>query len=91
MSEQNSGFATEGYEAVPNLYNDNKYLVERVSGLDDDVLDAKIIEYTSFLKSDALPHHRTQAERFLTHVMFEVQYRNGLFDEYIESVNVYNQ
>lgn len=86
MSEVDSGFTTKGYENTPNLHNDNEYLIPMLSELPSERLSELQKQYTEFLSSDVLPHHRTQAERFLAHVDFEQRWRGGEFESEINSV-----
>lgn len=81
MSEVDSGFTTKGYENTPNLHNNNEYLVPMLSELSSERLSELREQYATFISSDPLPHHRTQAERFLLHVDFEERWRGGEFEQ----------
>ena len=83
MSEQireTAAFAGEGFDAFPSLYADNK-LVGEFSAWDRDVLDQRIRDYERFLqKDDLMPRARSEAERIVGHLVFEVMYREGAFN-----------
>lgn len=76
MSEH-SGFTSQGYEAMPSLTNDNEYTIHKLAEATPERLRQLREQYMIFISSDPLPHHRTQAERFLLHIDFEEQYRAG--------------
>lgn len=77
MSEVESGFTTKGYENTPNLHNDNEYLIPMLAELSLERLGELQEQYTTFISSEPMKHHRTQAERFMAHVEFELRYRAG--------------
>ena len=81
MSEVDSGFTTKGYENTPNLHNDNEYLIPMLAGLSHERLGELREQYTTFISSEPLKRHRTQAERFLTHLDFEERWRAGEWTE----------
>lgn len=76
-----SEFASKGFEEVPNLHIDNNYTMHELATLPESRLRELRALYMVFLSADILPHHREQAERFLTHLDFEERYRAGEWTE----------
>lgn len=78
MSEQNSGFVSEGYaDSMPPLYHDSERIHE-VAAWSTEMLEARVREYTDFLTRDApkpMPRAQETAERLLDHMMFELVQR----------------
>lgn len=85
MSEtiEQSVFTGGGFEYRPSLYADNKLVSELSDArFTDDVLMSKAEEYREFLQHpDLMPRARAEAERVQQHLLFEVMYRYGLFEE----------
>jgi len=78
-----SDFTTEGFAPFPNTYEDN-LRVASFSALTDAGLDHKVNEYGRFLqRTDLMQRARTAGERVLDHLLFELAYRDGIYDEYI--------
>ena len=76
-----SEFSSSGFESIPNLYTDANYTMHELATTPDNRLCELKKLYTTFLSGEPLPHHREQAERFLTHLDFEERYRAGEWAE----------
>jgi hypothetical protein len=47
-----------------------------------EILERKLVEYETFLqRKDVAPRGRETAERVVAHLVFELMYREGAFDE----------
>lgn len=74
-------FVPSGFETFPNLYADDK-LVGEFSLLDRKIIELKLSEYTVFLqRTDIMERARGTAERVRDHLIFELAYRDGVYDE----------
>ena len=75
-----SGFDREGLMPFPNTYEDNEE-VGKFSLLDDRSLLAKHRDYQTFLsRDDIMPRATMAANRVLSHLIFEENYRAGVYD-----------
>lgn len=72
-----SEFSTKWFEQVPSLHTDLEYTMHELATAPEKRLCELKELYTTFLSGEPLPHHRAQAERFLTHLDFEERYRAG--------------
>jgi hypothetical protein len=76
-----SEFSTEGFESFPSLYADNKRTAE-LSEWTIQMLEERASQYVAFLqRDDLMPRAKAQADRMLDHMLFELQYRDGLYNE----------
>lgn len=82
MNEADTGFVGEGvFESFPNLYADNQQVAE-LSMWPPAALQHKLGEYATFLaRDDIMPRARAQAERFMTHLNFELKYLAGEYEQ----------
>ena len=81
-----SEFSSEGYESFPSIYADTK-LIHEFGALDRQILEDRLTTYIQFLKRDDLmPRARDNASRIREHLLFELMYRDGLFDDENEAV-----
>lgn len=79
MSETD-GFTSAGRERFPSIYSDLQQIGDYATW-PREALDSRISEYQEFLKRDDLmPRAIEGAQRLLTHLGFEVCYRDGLLD-----------
>jgi hypothetical protein len=77
-----SEFTGEGFAPFPNTYEDNKR-IGACSTLSDQILEDKCKEYVLFVqRKDIMPRAVSIAGRILDHVMFELAFRDGIYDEY---------
>jgi len=75
-----SEFSSEGYDSFPSIYADSK-MIHEFATTDDRILQDRLSTYTQFLKRDDLmPRARAESERLVTHLMFEICYRQGYFE-----------
>lgn len=94
MSETDS-FIPGGFEAFPSLKSDN----ERVGLLGSQILNKKgqleytystprleelVRQYGHYLNNDPMPRGKKTAERVMEHLLFELRYRSGGFNEIIK-------
>lgn len=77
-----SEFGSQGFETFPSLQPDNK-LVGEFSTWTIDVLEARVHQYGHFLSKEPMPRAKATANRVLDHLLFELAYRDGVYDEYI--------
>lgn len=78
MSAETATFVPEG-EVFPNLHADTE-LVHRLAELSDEALDYKAKEYSMFLERTYLmPRAINAANRILEHIIFEMNFRNGIY------------
>lgn len=78
-----SDFTSEGFTPFPDCYHDN-LRVATFSGLTDKGLDHYVSEYGQFLqRTDIMVRARVAGERVLDHLLFELGYRDGIYDDYI--------
>jgi len=76
-----SEFSTEGFESFPSLYADNKRIAE-LSEWTIPMLEERASQYAAFLqRDDLMPRAKAQADRMLDHVLFELTYRDGFYNE----------
>ena len=80
MSEMTS----KGFEQMPSLYRDNEHTIARMADMTSERLHELKDQYTAFISSEPMKHHQEQAERFLQHVVFELRYRAGEFENSID-------
>ena len=79
-----SEFTGSGFETFPHLYADTKK-IEVFAEMDKEILERLANEYTEFLSRERLmPRAEATANRVLDHVMFELDFREGIYDEYLE-------
>lgn len=79
-----SGFTPAGFENTPDMHLTNQQVGE-FSMLDDAALTFKIQQYGSVMLQDGVnPRALATAQRILTHLNFEQQYRSGVYDNAIE-------
>jgi len=79
-----SGFTSEGFESFPNTYMDNKH-ISGISTMPDSVLERKTYEYGAFLqRTDIMDRARAIGDRILNHLLFELAYRDGIYNEFLE-------
>ena len=84
-------FTTEGYESFPSLYQDTQRLHE-VGEWPYDVLENRVNEYGAFLtRQDLMPRAKATANRLLDHYLFELAYRDQVWDEVIKKGGVCEQ
>lgn len=78
MSEHEAGFLSEGYaDSMPALYHDTTRIHE-VAAWSNEMLEARIREYTKFLYSESpkpMPRAKETAGRLLDYMMFELTQR----------------
>lgn len=75
-----SEFATQGFAPFPDCYHDN-LRVGSFSDLSDGGLDYLTDEYGRFAqRTDIMPRARTAANRILDHLLFELAYRDGIYE-----------
>lgn len=83
-----SEFTGNGFETFPSIHVDNKRVAE-FSEWTTPVLEEHTSQYAAFLqRDDLMPRARAQAERVLDHLLFELAYRDGIYDEFIEKNDV---
>lgn len=81
-----SGFTSAGFENTPDIHLTNQQVGE-FSMLDDAALAYKIQQYGSVLLQDGVnPRALAGAQRILTHLNFEQQYRAGVYDNAIARI-----
>lgn len=84
-----SEFSGEGFRPFPNLYYDlmrtGEYAMENPDGTyiyTADRLEAVILEYANFLRrEDIMPRATATAEAIIERSLFELAYRDGIYDE----------
>lgn len=90
-------FSSEGTEPYPNLYLDKQRLlgigalVVRDTGIEYlypiEYLETVVGQYTHFLADpDILPSHRERANRNLDGYIFELAFRDGVYDDTLENI-----
>jgi hypothetical protein len=85
-----SDFTTEGFESFPNIYVDNLQTHE-FSTWNRAVLEARVMQYGTFLQqSDLMPRAKEGANRVMDHLLFELAWRDGVYDnqERVEDAEV---
>jgi hypothetical protein len=78
-----SGFTPEGYKEFPGLIPDNARVGE-FSEWETEVLEARVKQYGYFLQNDPMPRAKETATRIVAHLMFEIFWRRGGYDDYNE-------
>lgn len=83
-----SDFTSAGHDTYPNIHIDREVLTsigDMALGnyvYTTEYLELKTDEYGRFLqRTDILPNHRTRADRNLDGYIFELAYREGVYDE----------
>lgn len=95
MSE--SGFTTRGFEAVPNFQSErelvDRLLTDSINEhvynetADEPLTDAyeallaQANKYRTMLSQDLMPRAKEQTEQLILKILFELTYRDGLWDE----------
>ena len=75
-----SEFTSGAREHFPHLYADEQH-IDSVATWPREALDKKISEYQEFIqREDLMPRAQETARRLLTHMGFEVCYRDGLLE-----------
>jgi len=78
-----SGFTSAGYENTPDIYLTNQE-VRNFSALDDAALTHMNQQYGDVLTQEGVnPRALAGAQRILTHLIFEQDYRAGNYDDAI--------
>jgi hypothetical protein len=80
MTETDS-FIPGGFESFPSLYADTKQVAE-FSTWSTEVLEERVNQYGHFLSTPQMPRATETANRILDHLLFELAYRDGIYDEY---------
>lgn len=76
-----SEFTPGGFAPFPDCYHDN-LRVKDFSDLSDAGLDTMVNEYGKFnQRKDLMIRARTAAGRILDHLLFELAYRDGIYDQ----------
>jgi hypothetical protein len=76
-----SEFTTQGNAPFPDCYHDNLH-VKDFSAMSRDGLEYKTNEYGAFAqRDDLMPRARQAADRILEHLIFEMAYRDGVYDD----------
>ena len=76
-----SDFTGDGFEGMPSIYQDNLQ-VRLFSTWERQVLEDRVTEYGHFLqREDLMPRARQGADRVMTHALFELAFRDGVYDE----------
>lgn len=76
-----SEFASQGFEPFPSLYADSQ-LISKFSEWPTEVIEARVTEYGQFLSKPQMPRATATGNRILDHLIFELGYRDGIYDEY---------
>lgn len=80
MSETDS-FIPGGFESFPSLHTDNQRVGE-FSEWSTEVLEERVHQYGHFLSKDQMPRATATANRIMEHLLFELAYRDGVYDAY---------
>jgi len=76
-----SDFNGEGFASFPNTYEDNK-AAGIFSDWPQDVLEARVTEYGAFLqRTDLMPRAQATANRVMEHLLFELAWRDGIYNK----------
>lgn len=76
-----SEFSSEGHDSFPNFYADRESAKE-VATWEADRLNYKIGQYTEFIvNGDPMPRALKAANTIIDLLMFELAYRDGVYDE----------
>lgn len=79
-----SEFTGSGKEHFPHFYADTQKIAV-FAEMEKEILERLCDEYTQFLSRDnIMPRAETTANRILDHIMFELAYREGIYDDYLE-------
>ena len=82
MSED-SGFTSGGRNEghFPSVHSDSQ-IVGEFSQWRQDILEERYNDYSNYLdRKDISPRSRGEAERILSHLIFELAYREGFYGE----------
>lgn len=74
-------FASGGFEEFPPLYFDNRDIAT-ISEWPTEVLEERVHQYGQFLSKPQMPRATATANRILDHMIFELAFRDGVYDEY---------
>lgn len=80
--QEPSAFVSQGKEKFPPLYFDNKDVANFSDDIKwpSDVLMARFALYADFLaQDDNMPRAVETANRITEHILFELQYREGIY------------
>lgn len=83
---ETNSFTGEGFAPFPSLYADEKRIREAAE-LSTEVLERFVNEYGHFLSKPQMPRATATANRILDHMIFELAYRDGVYDETIKQEN----
>ena len=75
-----SEFSSQGFESFPSLYADEQQVAE-FSEWSTEVLEARVHQYGHFLSTPQMPRATETANRIMEHLLFELAYRDGVYDE----------
>jgi hypothetical protein len=76
-----SEFVGGGFAPFPDSYHDNLN-VRNFSALNRAALEYKTDEYGAFMqRTDLMPRARAAGERILEHLIFELAYLDGVYDD----------
>lgn len=86
-----SEFSGSGFETFPSLHADTAKITV-FAEMDTEILERLANEYTDFLaRGNLMPRAEKTANRILDHVLFEMAYRDGIYDEYLNLEEVTNE
>jgi hypothetical protein len=74
------GFMPEGFTPFPSLHSDS-LRVSEFAEWETENLEARVNAYTEFLQTDCMPRARMTGERIVNHILFELAYRDGVYNE----------
>ena len=78
-----SEFIGGGFASFPRLEPDNKRVGE-FSEWSTKALEERVHQYGHFLSKEQMPRATRTANRILNHLLFELAYRDGVYDTYIK-------
>jgi hypothetical protein len=71
--------ANLGFASFPSLHYENTK-TSRYAEMDTPDLESRVNEYTNFLSGNCMPRARAIGERIVNHILFELAYRDGVYD-----------
>lgn len=79
-TESDSGFTTEGFITLPHFQAD-ELRIDTIAETPIELLESRSTEYSQFLAGEIMPRARAASNRILNHLIFELAYRDGVYDE----------
>ena len=79
--QETSDFVSQGKDKFPPIYFDTKQ-IQQLSRWDDSLLLSRLNTYMELIQNpDTMPRAKAGASRLVDHIIFELSYREGMYNQ----------